>query len=124
MTDDSLRDAVANIASRMERSGVFEAEVWAKRLREALGEPAGEPANAPEGTIVWFGRNWGAPICASARHVATPVRSSCVECERKIRAGDDGVMTPALPDGAYVPHHLDCWLTLIGVQVTKEVVGS
>jgi hypothetical protein len=38
----------------------------------------------------WFGRNWGAPICAEDTSVETPVGETCRHCGEVIVDGDQG----------------------------------
>lgn len=42
----------------------------------------------------WFGADWGAPVCADAEHVDTPVDHPCLYCERLIDEGDVGFELP------------------------------
>lgn len=64
----------------------------------------------------WFGKNWGAPICASEDRVATPVGTPCLDCNEPIAEGDQGVVMPftdVVDDvivSRLVANHLDCFL--------------
>lgn len=40
----------------------------------------------------WFGKNWGAPVCAEETHAETPVGQNCVWCNEKIEKDDLGFM--------------------------------
>jgi hypothetical protein len=62
----------------------------------------------------WFGDSWGAPICATCEHVATPIGKICVDCEGEIRSEDSGFVVPFVP---YPPkgwseafYHRDCFV--------------
>lgn len=65
--------------------------------------------------IQWFGKSWGAPVCAQNNHKPTPVGKVCIQCDKPISEGDQGVsMTTAGPDRAEM--HLDCFLTNLGIK--------
>lgn len=61
---------------------------------------------------MWFGTDWGAPICAIPSHqVPTPVGEECFLCEETIVEGDDGEQWSS---GEYV--HKEC--------AVRNIVGS
>lgn len=73
-------------------------------------------------SLRWFGSSWGAPVCDSRTHTATPVGRVCARCDAEIDEDDQGVTIPSIAlsaDGGYrqssVCYHLDCWLGSIGV---------
>ena len=39
---------------------------------------------------VWFGTDWGAPVCQVTPQVPAPVGAPCLWCEEAIDAGDSG----------------------------------
>ena len=51
----------------------------------------------------WFGKNWGAPICADADHIDTPVGKACYHCGEVFVEGDQGVTNQQ--DFSF---HIDC----------------
>jgi hypothetical protein len=59
----------------------------------------------------WFGDSWGAPCCDPEEHVATPVRESCGECDRRIVEDDQGFVLPG-PTGPVVYHQV-CFLRTV-----------
>lgn len=75
----------------------------------------------------WFGKSWGAPICTTTEHVATPVGKICVNCEHEIAEQDSGFIVPFLP---YPPtkftdafYHRDCFLnSIFGEGQMKDFV--
>jgi hypothetical protein len=74
----------------------------------------------------WFGKDWGAPICAQTDHVDTPVGDKCAWCEEVIVEGDQGTLIPhgwvategepAYDKVNYSAWHIDCFM--------RSVVGS
>ena len=75
------------------------------------------------GTVRWFGESWNAPVCDPRALVETPVGEDCAwGSGAPIKAGDQGVGIPDGSTGFYVWYHLDCWLRVIGGQVTEEVL--
>jgi hypothetical protein len=56
----------------------------------------------------WFGKNWGAPVCADEDHVETPIGKSCLRCKETFVDGDQG-MTDVLGQSM----HLECQLRSI-----------
>lgn len=73
------------------------------------------------GTIRWFGRSWGAPVCDPRAHINTPPGLVCARCDGEIDEDDQGVTMPAidLVGAEYRSHvigyHLDCWLGSLGI---------
>ena len=66
----------------------------------------------------WFGESWGAPCCEAGQHVDTPTGEVCIECQRPIVDGDQGVILPYVshrtPKGNIeVAYHIDCFLPLV-----------
>lgn len=73
------------------------------------------------GTVRWFGESWGAPVCDPRAHVETPMDETCAwGSGAPIKPGDQGVGVPDGSTGLYVWYHLDCWMRVIGVEVTRE----
>lgn len=70
----------------------------------------------------WFGKHWGAAICADTPPVATPVGAPCDWCKEVIDVGDDGVMQrhyATSANAAYsVAFHRECFerLALGGIN--------
>jgi predicted amidophosphoribosyltransferase len=46
--------------------------------------------------MLWFGKNWNAPICETCQKASTPVGAHCAHCNRKIVDGDNGVILPGI----------------------------
>jgi hypothetical protein len=44
--------------------------------------------------LIWFGKSWGAPICAPEDHAPTPTGEPCLYCGYPIEPEDNGVMMP------------------------------
>ncbi len=65
----------------------------------------------------WFGKNWGAPVCREEEQVETPVDSECFACDRKVQAGDQGVVLPFMAGEGdprtQAPYHKDCFIRCI-----------
>lgn len=63
----------------------------------------------------WFGKSWGAPICHSTPHAATPVGEACQFCRNPIEAGDQGFLLPFLSEGVEgeLPSHRKCLLRAV-----------
>jgi hypothetical protein len=63
----------------------------------------------------WFGESWGAPVCVTGEHVATPVGSRCEHCAQLFEADDQGLILPAFIEGTAEdwPIHRDCLLRAI-----------
>ena len=55
--------------------------------------------------MMWFGKSWGAPMCADCPQVDAPVGEPCVHCEEPIAAGESGVIASNGP-----VYHLNCFL--------------
>jgi hypothetical protein len=59
----------------------------------------------------WFGETWGAPVNEECEHAPTPVGEQCLECERVINDGQQGVLLPYMDvEAAY---HRLCFLRLV-----------
>jgi hypothetical protein len=66
----------------------------------------------------WFGESWGAPICSTCEHSATPVGKLCIECGIPIDERDSGFLVPYLSRErryAEVAYHRDCFLNDLGI---------
>jgi hypothetical protein len=64
----------------------------------------------------WFGQSWGAPICESADHIATPVGQSCMGCETPFSIIANGLVLPN-EDGEHVVfYHVPCLLHELGID--------
>lgn len=61
----------------------------------------------------WFGETWGAPVCNTADHVATPVGKNCLDCGGPIYPHSRGLIVPYV-QGDFTctnePHHTECFL--------------
>ena len=57
------------------------------------------------GTMSWFGRSWGSPMCQECDHVAPPVGEVCAHCGEVFFAADSGVV---FTDGKKM--HRNCFL--------------
>jgi hypothetical protein len=65
--------------------------------------------------MLWFGENWGAPVCSEERQTVTPLRRRCQRCRQAIREGDRGFIIP----GDYVlglVWHLNCFVQCVTPQ--------
>jgi hypothetical protein len=82
----------------------------------------GKAPESGSGRVHWFGESWGAPICDPDYRVETPVGQPCAHCGREVRQGDQGLLVASV--GGRVPFHLECFLTNIGAQVTREVMET
>jgi hypothetical protein len=73
------------------------------------------------GTVRWFGRSWGAPVCDPRTHVSAPAGTVCARCDAEIDEDDQGVTMPAIEmvgseyRSRTVGYHLDCYLGSIGI---------
>jgi hypothetical protein len=77
----------------------------------------------------FFGEPWDAPICAYIAQAPTPVGELCLDCDKPIREGDQGLLIQFVPfvpaDGApyMAPHHRRCFIRSIwpdGFPWSKE----
>jgi hypothetical protein len=59
--------------------------------------------------MTWFGKDWGAPVCRSVEHAATPVGRHCERCKKPIKKTDRGIIIPA-----YFVWHIDCFVRSCG----------
>jgi hypothetical protein len=83
--------------------------------------------------VKWFGKDWSAPVCSYAEHVATPVGETCLRCSKAILPGDAGFMIPSLTDATSavfgpvkawhdVPFHRACFLeSVLGPEKALEI---
>lgn len=44
--------------------------------------------------MLWFGPDWGAPVCDPDQHVTMPTRWPCERCGVAFKEGDQGVLLP------------------------------
>jgi hypothetical protein len=71
---------------------------------------------------VWFGTDWGAPVCQTTPHVAVPIGEPCVWCQEPIAPEDSGMGMPIMESAGHAMavrvayYHLECWI--------RQVVGS
>ena len=74
------------------------------------------------GTVRWFGRSWGAPVCRPAANVPTPVGEPCAwgGADLPIHLGDQGVGVLDVTTGRFVWYHLDCWLRWVAGGLASE----
>ena len=64
---------------------------------------------------VWFGTDWGAPVCHDMPQIPVPVGRPCLYCTEPIAADDSGIATPLMESvgnaivvsTAY--YHVECW---------------
>ena len=79
------------------------------------------------GTVRWWGLSWNAPVNDPRAEIPFPVGAFCKEesggCGFPIVPGDSGVSIPYLA-GEYQHFHRECFLRMIGLQVTREVFGE
>jgi len=63
------------------------------------------------GTVRWFGKSWGAPVCDPRAHIPTPIGSRCEGCGHPVTEDDNGVTMPYW-DGTsrpgFVAFHREC----------------
>jgi len=69
---------------------------------------------------VWFGTDWGAPVCHSTPKVGVPVGEACIWCDESIAKDDSGVGMPlAEPIGktglrvSMTYYHVECWVRML-----------
>lgn len=65
----------------------------------------------------WFGRSWGAPVCAPEDQAPLP-DAPCVCCESRFKADDQGVILPFVggpDDPPELPYHLACFRDALGL---------
>jgi hypothetical protein len=70
----------------------------------------------------WFGQSWGAPICTTVTHVATPVDTCCARCDLAIESDDQGLMIPN-EAGVLLSFHLTCFLHAVGSGYSRLGTG-
>jgi hypothetical protein len=64
----------------------------------------------------FFGEPWNAPVCEDTPQAPTPVGELCLDCDKPIRDGDQGLLIPFAPtDRApyMAPHHRRCFIRSI-----------
>ena len=69
--------------------------------------------------VRWFGENWGAHVCDPELYAETPVGQECIQCNKKIEEGDQGLLIPSTFDEDTLPEsiwHLDCFVSSIGID--------
>jgi hypothetical protein len=68
-------------------------------------------------SILWFGRDWGAPICIPAAKIATPLEHPCIHCQGPFERGDHGVTMPLTLEHKTVcaDYHLECFKHHLGI---------
>ncbi len=64
---------------------------------------------------MWFGTDWGAPICKETEKFPTPVGTSCFHCEEKIQQDDNGFISLFIGNGGSkeIVHHYECQMRII-----------
>jgi hypothetical protein len=71
---------------------------------------------------VWFGTDWGAPVCQSTPRVAVPVGAPCLWCTEPIAAEDSGIGMPMMESEGNVLvavqafEHVECFI--------RQIIGS
>jgi hypothetical protein len=58
---------------------------------------------------VWFGKSWGAPMCADLEHVPTPAGETCQWCTEAIEADASG--WGSTRHGPWM--HLECFMRMM-----------
>lgn len=66
----------------------------------------------------WFGKSWGAPVCATEDQVEVPVGKLCGFCKELIREDSRGLVMPFLgspTDDKEMVTHLFCFKRSVGI---------